>query len=283
VPAKDDLLLGYGAGLHPAVLRMFVRRFYRDLGRWIGGDPHWFFNNYGYAWPPEDGPSPDLGTEDEPSRLHLQLYRRTILGLDLSGRAVLEVGAGRAGGARHLVSAFGPKRYVAFEGAAEELEQARSRPLPAALELLQGDAIRLPFVRPAFDAVISVEAAHAFGDDRAFLTGAARALKKGGELAISDLRNREEVPIFLEAIGAAGFESLSLAEINGGVCRALEERHRILRAYWAERLSEAELAQFGEFFALPGSRVFAKLAWGAVSYFVVRATASGRSGARGRR
>jgi ubiquinone/menaquinone biosynthesis C-methylase UbiE len=62
------------------------------------------------------------------------------------------------------------------------LEQAKGRLTP--LGLSQGDAVHLPYREDTFDLVYCVDALHHFGDQRAFIAEAFRALRPGGGLAI---------------------------------------------------------------------------------------------------
>jgi len=62
------------------------------------------------------------------------------------------------------------------------IEQARNQPAP--LKLLRGSAVRLPYQDNAFDLVYCVDAIHHFGDHKAFVNEAFRALKPGGALAV---------------------------------------------------------------------------------------------------
>ncbi len=55
--------------------------------------------NYGYV-PIDEKSKLILKDEvDQENRLFIQLYQHTLLGIDLKGKEVLEVGSGRGGGA----------------------------------------------------------------------------------------------------------------------------------------------------------------------------------------
>lgn len=55
------------------------------------------------------------------------------------------------------------------------------------LGLVEGDACALPFASTAFDHVFCIEAMFHFASRRSFITDAARLLRRGGQLVISDI------------------------------------------------------------------------------------------------
>lgn len=268
---RDTVLFGAAPGMHPAVQRMFVRRMYRTITERLAGDQQWLFYNYGYVWADQDGAAPVLSPEEEPARLYVQLYRRTVLGLELSGRDVLEAGAGRATGAAHLVKTFSPRRYVALEGSPESVAFARAHHRLPGLEIVSGDATRLPFDRPSFDVVLSVEAAHAFGDDQRFFEGAARVLRSGGALRIADLRQRSELPALLRLIERAGFDGVSHHEITPQVLASLHFQHVAFEKLWHERFDAEERAELAWFVAWRDTPLLQALERGETAYVVIRA------------
>ena len=269
---RDTVLFGAAPGMHPAVQRMFVRRMYRTITERLANDQQWLFYNYGYVWTDGDGPPPRLAPEEEPARLYAQLYRRTVLGLDLRGKDVLEAGAGRASGAAHLVKTFSPRRYVALEGSPESVSFARAHHALPGLEIVDGDATRLPFDERSFDVVLSVEAAHAFGDDARFLQSVSRVLRPRGRLRITDLRQRSELPGLLELIHSHGFDDVAYDDITPQVLQSLHFQHAAFEELWEERFDAQERAELAWFVAWRDTPVLQALERGTLAYVAIDAT-----------
>jgi len=109
---------------------------------------------------------------------------------------------------------------------------AQARKQLAPLKLSRGSAVRLPYQNNTFELVYCVDAIHHFGDHRAFLNEAFRALKPGGALAVigfdphegtthwyiydyfdgvydTDLRRYPSGTSLLNWMSAEGFQNLS--------------------------------------------------------------------------
>ena len=64
-------------------------------------------------------------------------------------------------------------------------------PSGGSLALVEADAVMLPFADAYFDHVVCVEAMFHFRSRRVFLTEAARGLRSGGTLTLSDILMRQ--------------------------------------------------------------------------------------------
>ena len=105
--------------------------------------PELLFFNYGFWQPGLDDSW--MAPSDLRYRHHLNLVRHVLAGVDLSGKAVLEVGCGRGGNCHYLSLYSQATRIVGVDVCAANLVLARQDPRLQRAEFLAGDAVRLPF------------------------------------------------------------------------------------------------------------------------------------------
>lgn len=127
-----------------------------------------------------------LPAEREPERTSYELYARLIAETPLAGRDILELGAGRGGGARYLHDTYHPRRLVALDYAEESVRWCRRKFSAPGLKFVCGDAGNPPFPEKSFDVIVAVEVTHCLPDKESFLASAARLLRPGGRLLIAD-------------------------------------------------------------------------------------------------
>ena len=95
---------------------------------------------------------------------------------------------------------------------------------------MHGDAESLPFADESFDAVINVEASHAYPRLSRFLAEVVRVLRPGGHFLYADFRGRSEFPGWEAALADTQLRQVSERVINPEVLRGLE---KIRSGHWS--------------------------------------------------
>jgi SAM-dependent methyltransferase len=230
--------------------------------RWTKDDV--VFLNWGYEEDPPLGLP--LTAEDEPNRYCIQLYHCTAAQADLSGKQVLEVSCGHGGGAAYVVPTFHPGSYTGLDFNPDGIAFARKRHDLPGLDFVHGDAQSMPFPDESFDAVLNVEASHAYPHFDRFLREVARVLRPGGHFLYADFRGYLEYDAWDAALADLPMRMMSKREINAEVLRGLDNNSpRYLDL--VGRHVPAFLQSFGRAFAgAPGTLMYRELERGRLSY-----------------
>ena len=149
--------------------------------------PDLLFFNYGF-WEPGLDDSWILPAHVR-YRHHLNLVRRLLAGVDLRGKAVLEIGCGRGGNCCYLSNYSEAARIVGLDVCAPNLALARQNRELERAAFVSGDAQQLPLGDESFDVVVNLESSHCYGQFDKFLAEAARVLKRSGIFCFADLWN----------------------------------------------------------------------------------------------
>jgi SAM-dependent methyltransferase len=126
------------------------------------------------------------GTEDEAQQACQRLVRTLASALPPGG-VIADVGNGLGTQDPLIAEVTRPRRLVAVNITAWQLEAGRDRLRQAAAVPVVGDATRLPIAGGRLDGLISVEAALHFQSRKAFFAECYRVLRPGGVLSISDI------------------------------------------------------------------------------------------------
>ena len=202
------------------VYKAFINKiWYPFLTRRLSGEEVTFLN-YGYEDDPPLGLP--LDASDEPNRYSINLYHQVATQVDLAGKKVLEASCGHGGGASYLTRTLKPASYTGLDYNPDGVAYCRRHhPLPG-LDFVHGDAENLPFGDESFDAVINVEASHAYPQLYRFLAEVARVLRPGGDFLYADFRATHEFPGWDGALAEMPLRQFSKRVINDSVVRSLD-------------------------------------------------------------
>lgn len=89
-----------------------------------------------------------------------------------------------------------PASYTGLDFNADGIAFCQKRHQPPGLDSVHGDAESLPFGDESFDAVINVEASHAYPRLPRFLAEVARVLRPGGHFLYADFRGSDEFAVW---------------------------------------------------------------------------------------
>jgi SAM-dependent methyltransferase len=236
------------------VYKAFINKiWYPFLTRRLSGEEVTFLN-YGY----EDDPPLGLllDASDEPNRYSINLYHQVATQVDLAEKKVLEASCGHGGGASYLTRTLKPAAYTGLDYNPDGVAYCRKHhPLPG-LDFVHGDAENLPFGDESFDAVINVEASHAYPQLSRFLAEVARVLRPGGDFLYADFRATHEFPGWDGALDEMPLRQISKRVINDSVVRSLDNNAQRSLDLISRQLP-AFLRPFSRHFAgVPGTGIY---------------------------
>jgi SAM-dependent methyltransferase len=228
------------------------------------------FLNYGYEDDPPLGLP--LDASDEPNRYSINLYHQVASQVDLTGKKVLEASCGHGGGASYITRTLKPASYTGLDYNPDGVEYCRKHhPVPG-LDFVHGDAENLPFGDESFDAVINVEASHAYPQLSRFLSEVARVLRPGGDFLYADFRGSSEFPGWDAALADMPLRQVSKRVINDSVVRSLDNSAQHKLDLISHQLP-AFLRPFGRHFAgVPGTGIYNVIKSGDAEYRIYHFT-----------
>ncbi len=259
--ARKDLVGHIGT---TAMFKKISNRFWYPFVTRRLNDEDVVFLNYGYE---EDPPMAlPLTPSDEPNRFCIQHYHRTATQADIAGKQVLEISCGHGGGASYLMRTLHPASYTGLDFNPDGIAFCQRRHTLPGLDFVHGDAESLPFADGSFDAVINVEASHAYPRFERFLDEVARVLRPGGHFLYADFRGGEQFADWDAALADAPMRVLSQRCINTEVLLAMEKNSQ-QSLDLINRHLPALLRPYGRLFAgVPGSKIYRELQQGQISY-----------------
>lgn len=186
-------------------------------------DPNLIFFNYGYA----ESQGEDyawIHPRDLPYKYHLALVRRCLQDIDIAGKSVLDIGSGRGGNCWYLLQYGRAARVTGLDFCAGYLSLSRALLRDPRVQLVCGDAHRLPLASAAFDVALNIQSSHCYDDFPAFLHEVHRILKPSGVFAFADVW-------FLSAFDRDYQQRESDLTTSGfAVCRSLDVTEQVFQA-----------------------------------------------------
>lgn len=260
-PVTDNLDLQYSWGW----LRRLVWGYWYEYVARLAADSPYDFLNFGYA-PVSDGNSLKLSAADESNRPFIELYYRTAAARDLRGARVLEVSCGRGGGASFVSRYLEPELLLAVDRSPSLIAYCKSRHHARGLFFAEADAEQLDLPESDFDALINIEASHAYGSRERFLSCACRVIKPGGSLLTADFCPADDLADWKRAIEGVGFEVREQEDITKGVLQSLRKTHRIRMQAIRDLTPGWLFPLFRNFTGAQGSRIVRAMKRGQVVY-----------------
>lgn len=181
------------------------------------------FMNYGFEYLNEDA-CIQLKDQDENNRYCIQLYDHVVNKVDLKAKDVLEVGAGRGGGASYITRYYEPNSYIGMDISKSSIDFCNNHYKNIeGLTFVCGNAEKLPFDANLFDFVVNVESARCYNNQVAFFNEVFRVLKPAGKLLLADMIYPAEKDNLRSIIKQSGFNILQETNISQNVVVGLEK------------------------------------------------------------
>ncbi|MEZ0340944.1 phthiotriol/phenolphthiotriol dimycocerosates methyltransferase [Mycobacterium sp. pV006] len=246
--------------------KIVAKYWYPMWTRRLHADDDVQFLNWGFEEDPPMGLQ--LDEADERNRYYIQLYHSTVTqaGTDLAGKDVLECSSGHGGGASYITRYLKPASYTGLDFNPDAVKFCSKRHQLPNLKFVHGNAEDLPFPDNSFDAVVNIEASHAYPSLETFLSEVRRVLRPGGRFLQSDVYGRQEFAHWEGALKNSGMKMINERVINDEVLRGLD-----LTAHLSDELIKRYLPGFlhgfgRNFTGVPGSRLYRDAQSHAVEY-----------------
>ena len=243
--------------------------FYEFVGKVTGHGTDVGFMNYGFDYDTSDD-EPALLERDEKERYPAQLYHEVATQIDLNGKALLDIGSGRGGGASYMHRYLGPSNTTGMDLAQSAVNFCNSVYEDIdGLCYVQGNATSIPFESNSFDAVTNVESSHCYKDIGAFFCEVFRVLKPGGSFLYTDYAAPDHPR--RTQLQSAGFELRAYRDITPNVARGLvkdtERRIEVI-----DRLFPYGTRKLAKVWAgLDGGHIHTDFEEGRREYFIIHA------------
>jgi ubiquinone/menaquinone biosynthesis C-methylase UbiE len=198
-------------------LRLALIRWVYDKYATSNNSANNIFLNYGY----HDNTDLSLDPKDEPNRLFIQLYNRTVCHVDLHDKNIVEVGCGQGAGGVFLLEYKNPKSYTGIDLSEKAIALCQQQNKFSNAKWLQGCADKLPLLDQCADVVINIESSHFYPSMEQFLAEVNRILKPKGYMAFADFRNELDIDALNKYFNGSGFCIIEQSDITPQVLSSL--------------------------------------------------------------
>lgn len=241
---------------------LFHKSFWKFIYDRVAGEQPEAFRMMNYGYLEDEHTAEDLQGEE----LCRRLYLHVAGAIDLAGKTILEVGAGRGGGLVHVKQALSPKAAIGLDLSPKAVELARrmAAGVPG-VSFFQGDAEEIPFGDASFDAVLNVESSHCYPSRARFFQEVRRVLVPGGSFLYADFFQADTLDAVRGALRCAPFEVVQDRDITAQVLSALR-RDEARKLALIERAPGWRQGALRNFAATTDSQTYALLANGARRY-----------------
>eukprot|EP01036_Dinobryon_divergens_P027750 gene27750-36572_t len=219
------------------------------------------FMNYGFiplSETEEESMKLTIKENDVGERLNSNLYHAVVSEVkdQISGSVVLEVGAGRGGGASFITRYFNPRNYTGMDYSerAVALSSVRHSAVQG-LTFAHGDAENNPFENESFDFVLNVESSHCYANVEKFFAESYRVLKTGGYFLMADFRGANGSAQLIEQLQSLPWKKFTHTDITSNVLAALDADDVRKRRMIAETIPLIFQNLMGEFQGVSGGAV----------------------------
>jgi ubiquinone/menaquinone biosynthesis C-methylase UbiE len=224
------------------------------------------YMNYGYQGLNGD-PHLELQEKDEADRYCIQLYDHVVNRADLKNKEVLEVGAGRGGGASYIARYYKPKSYIGLDISGSIIDFCNAYYDVEGLSFKKGIAEDLPYEEASFDAVVNVESARCYRSLSTFFNEVHRVLRDDGRFLFTDMIRPKDVQGVKDRLAQCGFKTTHETNITANVIEALdrdtERRERLIR----KKVPGFLVKSFDTFAGTKGSERYNAFANGTYQYW----------------
>eukprot|EP00668_Euglena_longa_P031454 GGOE01040657.1.p1 GENE.GGOE01040657.1~~GGOE01040657.1.p1 ORF type:complete len:334 (-),score=93.05 GGOE01040657.1:319-1281(-) len=150
-----------------------------------------------------------------------QLYLYLMKDVDLTGKAVLEVGSGRGGGANFLAGSKQPQKYIGMDFSPLHVQMAQMCFTRGNLEYIVGNACSIPLPDSSQDVVLNCESSHCYPDLTKFYSEVFRVLRPGGTFVYCDMYSPDKVPGIKSKLLASGLKMAREEDITDNAAIAI--------------------------------------------------------------
>jgi ubiquinone/menaquinone biosynthesis C-methylase UbiE len=226
------------------------------------------FFNQGYL-----SDADELGAVDTPEiadRVCERLYDQVVSGVDLAGRAVVEVGCGSGSGSAYVARTHHPASLVGIDLNKDLIAWCREHHDATNLRFMQGDAQDLPITSNSVDAVINIESSHCYPSRVEFFKEIMRVLRPGGSFLYADFlfSAGDRLDVVNAEIGEVGLVIEDCIDITKNVLAARDavSSSPAFRSGLRETVPARMLPMIEESFCLVDTKAYSRLASGEVLY-----------------